>query len=677
MPWHEAYEPKSEINENIENSERNELGPNESHFIVPADAQDVSRGPIDSRAIDGARGYPHEISQLQLNTKEVVNELQSVNENELSNVSMNENEIRRFNNENTNEQNISTKNEFENETEKRVTENTTISEKTKGNKPVYSKNIIEHETVRVPKHEHVIETLMEKINDYGEIKAQKLKDDDLHTIIEHYNATEEKQMISANTVQIFQIKTTQVNPMLCVGSELLNGVFLMEGIIEAKNGYARIAVANTNDVLVEIANSAMMASTNELNDFDIFILEYKQVPDAEKRIKYLRENLPMNHCSEEERGAIDWIIRNFNDVFFIEGDETTFTEASRHFIPLKPGTQPIFTPQYKIPHAHREIIDEHIDKLIADDIVENSVSRWNSPVLLVPKKENSKGEKQYRLVVDFRRLNEVTETQMFPMPDSEEELSKMHGSSVFSTMDLNAAFHQIPLAESDRELTSFQTSTRKLQFKRMPFGLKGSPITWQRTINFIMGNLLLQGNMAYMDDVIFYNRTLRDHMENISNVLHRLRSFNLKLKVEKTQFLRKEVHYLGHIIGKEGIRTDPKKVKCMIDFPTPTCLVEVQRFLGMCNYYRKYVREYSRITKPMNELTKKDVPFIRSQSCKDSFETLKLALISTPILIFPNFRDVFYVTTDASDYAVGAVLSQGTYPNDKPQTYTIFSKNIG
>lgn len=462
--------------------------------------------------------------------------------------------------------------------------------------------------------------------------------------------------------------------MLCNGKKLTQGVYLMEGIVQGKNGYAKVAVVNSNDTPIEIENSVMTAELNDLKEYDQYEVRYEEKLKHRDRIKYLRENLPMSHCNENEKKAIDWIITNYSDVFFIEGDMATFTEASQHYIPLKPGTQPIFTPQYKIPQAHREIIDQHIDKLVEDDIVEDSTSRWNSPVLLVPKKENARGEKQYRLVVDFRRLNEATETQTFPMPDLEEELSKTHGSTIFSTKDLNAAFHQIPLAESDKELTSFQTTTRKLQFKRMPFGLKGSPITWQRTINSILSDSLIKNNMAYMDDIISYNKSLQEHLKNLANILQRLRKFNLKLKVEKTKFMCKEVHYLGHIVGVDGIRTDPRKIECMSNFPIPKTLVELQRFLGMCNYYRKYVEGYSKITKPMNTLCKNDVPFIWSKACNESFEQLKQALSSAPILIFPNFRETFYVTTDASDYAIGAVLSQGAYPDDRPIQY--FSKSL-
>lgn len=329
---------------------------------------------------------------------------------------------------------------------------------------------------------------------------------------------------------------------------------------------------------------------------------------------------------------------------------------------MKPGTQPIFVPQ----NGQKPILEEHIEKLIKEDIVESTTSRWNSPVILVPKHRNEKGESWLRLVFDYRKLNEVTETQLFPMPDLEDEIAKMNGSKYFSTMDLDSAFHQILLAPEDKELTSFQTTTRKLQFKRMPFGLKGSPITWQRMINMVLDELLQKNNMAYMDDIISYNKTLLEHLKNLIKILERLRMYNLKLKVEKTKFLCKQVKYLGFIINQHGINTNPEKVDCINKFERPDSIVKVQSFLGAANYYRKHVMNYSKIARPLYDLCKKDIPFIWSSACEDSFLELKKALITAPILAFPNFKEVFYVTTDSSDYACGAVLSQGTPPFDRP-----------
>lgn len=417
---------------------------------------------------------------------------------------------------------------------------------------------------------------------------------------------------------------------------------------------------------------------NDSSHSDIYCIQKPRHPinikNTDERVEYLLHNVNIGCQNESLKNDLIDLIREFNDIFYVEGDKVTFTNAAQHEITLKPGTKPIFIKQYRVPQSLIPEMNKQIDELLENDIIEPSNSNWNSPILLVPKKEGPDGKKQHRLVVDFRRINEVTESEAYPMPDWEEEISKMHGSKYFSTLDLHSAFHQILLDENSRILTSFQTSKRKFQFKRMPFGLKGSPITWQRTINSVLGSLLENKIMSYMDDIITYAETADEHMDNLRAIFAILRTNNLKLKVEKSSFICSEVKYLGHVIDCNGTRSDPKKVECINNFPKPTSLIEVQRFLGMANYYRKYVLNYAKIARPMHDLCKKEMPFVWSQACEEAFQAIKLKLMGNQILIFPNFKETFYLTTDASDYAVGAVLSQGTIPGDRPIQF--FSKSL-
>lgn len=171
-------------------------------------------------------------------------------------------------------------------------------------------------------------------------------------------------------------------------------------------------------------------------------------------------------------------------------------------------------------------------------------------------------------------------------------------------MDLNAAFHQVPLVEEDGPITSFQTSNQKLQFVRMPFGLKGSPITWQKLINSVLDELLNKNLISYMDDILLYDITLKQHIASIKRVLDRLRKFNLKLKVNKTKFLCDEVFYLGFIINKNGVSVNPEKVACINEYKQPETVTELQRFQGCCSYFRKHVPNYAQIAKPLHNLCK-------------------------------------------------------------------------
>lgn len=477
-------------------------------------------------------------------------------------------------------------------------------------------------------------------------------------------------IIPPNSMKILKIRTDD-GIQICRGKFFDNDVFIAESIIEGKNNFAKIAIFNTGESHYEINGKLNLEfeNINNYNAFDTYLHENENIAS---RIKFLEENLKGEHWSKEEKKIMKHIINAHHNAFYIEGDQQTYTNITCHNIPLKIGATPLFTPQYKIPQSQRETIEKEIDKLIDNDIVEESVSAWNSPIMLVPKKENDKGEKQQRLVVDFRRLNEVTETETFPMPDLEEEISRMAGSKIFSTLDLKSAYHQIPMNPNDRHLTSFQTTTRKLQFKRMPFGLKGSPITWQRTINMVLSGI--RSLMVYVDDIIAYSKTTDEHATLLNAILLALKNNNLKLKVDKSIFFNQRVEYLGHIISKDGVAVNPKKVQSIIDFPTPKNLKETQRFLGMPNYYRKFIKDYAKISRPLYNLCKKDIPFVWNEKCSEAIETLKKRLTTAPVLAFPDFSQTFYVTTDASDHAVGAVLSQGNWPEDKPIQF--FSKSL-
>lgn len=249
----------------------------------------------------------------------------------------------------------------------------------------------------------------------------------------------------------------------------------------------------------------------------------------------------------------------YNDIFYIEGDGFTFANDCEHRIYTTPGVNPVNTRQYKIPHNQKAIAGQKVEQLLKDGIIDPSTSVWNSPLVVVPKKSQT-DEKKYRLVIDYKNVNKLTETQTFPMPSHDEELGKMNGCQIFSTLDVEAAFHQIKLRDTDKEKTAFTLNNRKFHFKRMQFGLKGSPITWQLYLTSILSVLTFNNIMAYMDDILTYSKTVDGHTQSLIKIFECLRQNNLKLKIEKTKLFAKEVVYLGHIINKDGVR--PNLQKC-------------------------------------------------------------------------------------------------------------------
>ncbi|KAL0128565.1 hypothetical protein PUN28_003720 [Cardiocondyla obscurior] len=287
----------------------------------------------------------------------------------------------------------------------------------------------------------------------------------------------------------------------------------------------------------------------------------------------------------------------------------------------------------------------------------------------VPKKADENGNLRVRIVVDFRKLNEITIGDSFPIPNITDILDQLGQAKYFSTLDLASRYHQIPMHEMARNKTAFSTTLGHYEFNRMPFGLKNAPATFQRLINAVLSGLQGIKCLVYLDDIIIYGPTLHEHNERLKKVFKRLREHNLKLQPGKCEFLRKEVLYLGHIIAEDGIRPDPSKISAVRNYPTPKKIKNIQSFIGLSGYYRKFIANFSKIAKPLTNLTRKGQEFKWEIEQQQAFKMLKEKLTTAPVLNYPDFAKKFLIITDASDQAIGAILSQGEIGEDRPISY--------
>ncbi|XP_036149094.1 uncharacterized protein LOC118647760 [Monomorium pharaonis] len=308
--------------------------------------------------------------------------------------------------------------------------------------------------------------------------------------------------------------------------------------------------------------------------------------------------------------------------------------------------------------------------MLHDGIIRASTSQWNAPLLVVLKKADSAGKPKLRIVIDFRKLNDLTIGDSFPLPNIEEILDQLGNAKYFSTLDLALGYHQIPMAEHDKPKTAFSTPYGHYEYNRMPFGLKNAPATFQRLMNSVLIGIQRFKCLVYLDDIVIYGSSLEEHTVNkrLTEVLQCLQEANLKLQPDKCEFLRKEVNYLGHVISENGISPDPAKLQAIRDFPEPQKVKDVQSFIDLAGYYRKFIKEFSKIAKPLTKLTKKTKKFAWAAEQQIAFNTLKEKLTTAPVLQYPDFTKEFNVTTDASD-AIGAVLSLGPIGNDRPIAY--------
>lgn len=483
------------------------------------------------------------------------------------------------------------------------------------------------------------------------------------------------QIIQAKEETMLKVRIPTDRNLVCYSTEILPGVWTRDTIFPVKNNIGHIAIKNMNNTPVNIYPQDHDIRYEFAENFHIFSNVHLKDVDTNSKINYIQKNLKLEHCSDEEKIFVQNLYTEFNDIFYIPGDKLSHTDLIEHKIQLKEGVNPVYTKQYRLPQSSREEVNRQVDALEAMGVIENSFSKWNNPVLLVDKKENAKGEKSKRLVVDFRNLNQACKVISTSNVLIENIIDELGGSKYFSTLDVQGAYYQIPLHKDSRELTAFTTHNRKMQFRRMPMGLASSSVTFQHAINKALGEILNNGALAYLDDIIVYSKTFTEHINLLRSVFEKLRKHNFKLKIEKCDLVKKEISYLGFIISEEGTLPCPKNKDAIKNYPQPTSVTEVQKFLGCCNYYRKYIKGYARISRPLVNLLRKDVPFIFSNSCIEAFTKLKEELLKPSLLALPNFDETFYLCVDASSEAIGGVLSNQPPPNNRPICFISKSLN--
>jgi len=451
----------------------------------------------------------------------------------------------------------------------------------------------------------------------------------------------------------------------------INNCEIPECLVEIKNGYAYTSIRNLseNEEYIDLNNSFEVEDI-DLNQFNMNHIEggpLENMSVTQKDI-LLRENLKnirMEHMNKEEREQIKNLCFKFRDIFHCEEIPLTFTNQIKHEIRVN-DENPVFIKPYRLPHFQKQEIDKQILSMKQQGIIRDSVSPWNSPVHLVSKKMDASGKQKWRMVIDFRKVNEKTVTDKYPIPAISDILDKLGRSQYFTTLDLASGYHQVEMHPNDIGKTAFSTERGHYEFCRMPFGLKNAPATFQRVMDNILRGIQNEMCAVYLDDIIIYSTSLQEHIQRLTEVFKRLRKTNLKVQLDKSEFLRREVNYLGHTITPEGVKPDKNKIKAILEFPIPKTQREIKSYLGLLGYYRKFIKDFAELTKPMTKCLKKNARIDLNEEYVESFEKSKDLLVNFPILQYPDFNKEFILTTDASNFALGAVLSQGIIGQDRP-----------
>ena len=370
------------------------------------------------------------------------------------------------------------------------------------------------------------------------------------------------------------------------------------------------------------------------------------------------------HLEPDQKSQLKQLVCEFKHLF---PDVPTRTDKIQHDVIVE-NEAAVKQHPYRMNPAKQQYLKDEIKYLLDNDFIEPSQSKYSSPCILVPKPDGT-----YRLCTDYRKINNITKTDSYPIPRMDDCIDKVGKAKFVTKFDLLKGFWQVPLTDRAKELSAFVTPDGLYQFKVMPFGMKNSPATFQRLINSVISGL--GGCDAYIDDVIIYSETFEEQLDIIRSFFNRLSEAKLTINLEKSEFCHATLTFLGHVVGQGHVKPIDAKVLAISEFPIPTCKKQLMRFLGMAGYYRKFCKNFSDIAAPLTNLLKKGKQFIWDFKCQAAFDNLKAVLKSAPILLAPDFDKCFSLAVDASDVGAGAVLLQSDSEGiDHPVCY--FSKKF-
>ena len=326
-------------------------------------------------------------------------------------------------------------------------------------------------------------------------------------------------------------------------------------------------------------------------------------------------------------------------------------------IPLVEGARPVSRPMFRYSPLERLEMETQIKDLLSKGLIEPSSSPFASPILFVRKKDGT-----LRMCIDYRGLNKLTVKNKYPLPRIDDLLDHLQGSTVFSSLDLMSGYHQLRIDPEDIPKTAFRSPMGLYQYKVLPFGLANAPAIFQSAMNKVFSDYMFKFVVVYLDDILVFSRNEEEHQEHLRLICERLRQHQLYLKRSKCELFKKEVTFLGHVVSAEGVKVDPKKTAVVKDWPTPKDVPQLRSFLGLANYFRKFIRAYAQMTSALTALFKKNTPWRWTEEQQAAFEAVKEALQNPPVLAFPDFTKPFDVITDASGEGLGAVLVQEGRP---------------
>ena len=450
----------------------------------------------------------------------------------------------------------------------------------------------------------------------------------------------------------------------------LQGVLIARTLIDRTQAYneCTVQIVNTSseEVTINAKTPLALAVLAEIDDTDP--TESDAFPINKVEISSLINDFELDHLNTTKREKIKKFLLDYADIFKTKEILLGKTSLVKHKIYTNTEI-PVARAPYRVPFSRRQIMKNLIEEMLENDIITPSTSPWSAPVVLVEKTDPS-GETSYRFCIDYRALNAVTKRDFFPIPNLQDTLDQLGKSKRFTTLDLTKGYWQVEVETNDREKTAFSVPWGHYECKRMPFGLVNSPSTWQRLMYTVLSGLTGTHCFVYLDDIIcFSSNELDDHLTKLQPIFDRLRNAKLTLNPKKCKFMKTETKYLGHIVSEAGVKPDPSKVSVIQNYPTLTNITEIRAFLGLAGFYRRFIKNFAALAQPLTLLTRKYARFNWNETAQESFDNLRQALITTPILKYPDFDREFILCTDASAFAASAILCQKYDGHELPIAY--------
>ena len=480
-------------------------------------------------------------------------------------------------------------------------------------------------------------------------------------------------IVPIQTVDTFcksKVGILESNPAL-IGKQNIIGATCL---VHMKNSRACLQILNPTNSKIRLSKETKIGKFYEINENSITsevndnlhtvnsVSHTNEISDSEQYIqkaKQLNFDLSNSDLTPEQKHSLMVLLGQNSDVFALNLSELGCTDLFPHRIDTG-NAHPIKQRCYRQSPALKQETSKHVHEMLNNNIIEPSLSEWASPVCLVQKKSTDPNKPSYRFCVDFRKLNALTEKKVFPLPKMEDIFDSLGEARAKwnSTVDMFNGYLQIKLDPKTKHKTAFTCHEGVFEFNRLPFGLSNSPHTFQLAMSEVLRGINWKSALVYMDDILIFSQTFEEHLQHLAAVFQKLREANLRLKPTKCNFAAKEVKFLGHVLSKNGIAVDTTKTDAVKSFPKPENTTDVRAFLGLANYYRKFVKGFSKIAAPLHKLLAKGAKFIWDNDCQSAFEQIKQLLTAPPVLAFPDFSKDFILYTDASQIAIGYVLGQ-------------------